>query len=118
MNSGKEIREAAYEKFCSKRPRVSVPHEAFIAGWEARTEWWPMSSAPRDGSAFLAFGIHDTDNGPHWGVGDEWIAILVFNVWRDEINGGERFVFSKDGDTPWSEPQGWLPLPHVPKLRR
>ena len=62
--------------------------------------WLNIDSAPKDGSAFLAFGIHNTDYIPYWYNGDYWWAIILWDIWR----GGEKWVFSKDGSDVWSEP--------------
>lgn len=72
-------------------------------------EWLPMSSAPKDGTAFLAYGKHthsppDAQRGVK--AGDHWWAIILWDVWREP----QQFVFSKDGAPVWSEPQCWRPL--------
>lgn len=71
--------------------------------------WKPIETAPRNGKAFLAYGYHDRDNGRHWSKGDNWIAILRYDVWRPEFAG--KIIFSKDGTEPWSPPLGWTLLP-------
>jgi hypothetical protein len=73
-------------------------------------EWRPIESAPKDGSAFLAFGLHEFDNPPAAmrGVkrGDYWWAILLWDVWREPAG----FVFAKDGTIPWGNPICWMRL--------
>lgn len=81
-------------------------------------EWQPMDTAPRDGSAFLAYGIHDANNLRSWRVGDNWRAIVLFDVYREVGMGGSEFVFSKDGARLWSKPAGWMPLPELPTLTK
>ena len=80
-------------------------------------EWRPIDLAPLDGSAFLAYGIHDTDDPPgaQRGVkaGDHWWAILLWDIWRTP----NQFVFAKDGSLPWSEPTRFQPLPSPPEER-
>ena len=79
---------------------------ALLAAEEAR--WRPMVEAPRDGSAVLAFGIHDhTPPDAQRGVvaGDRWWAIILWDVWR-----GGGWVFSKDGAPVWSEPLRFMEL--------
>lgn len=75
--------------------------------------WRPISEAPKDGTAFLAYGVHSDDDpsGAARGVkrGDHWWAILLFDVWQQY-----RFRFAKDGTFPWSEPTHWMPLPAPP----
>jgi hypothetical protein len=71
--------------------------------------WRTMADAPRDGTAFLAFGTHthsppDAQRGI--AAGDVWWAIILFDVWRDP----HRFVFAKDGAPTWSAPEFWQPL--------
>jgi hypothetical protein len=77
----------------------------------------PIEEAPKDGAAFLAFGIHDTDNGRHWRKGDEWTCILLYDTWREVGMGGGEFVFSKDGAKPWSKPLSFIPLTALPKVQ-
>lgn len=81
--------------------------------------WQPIEAAPRDGNAFLAFGIHtrapiDAQRGVK--AGDHWWAILLWDVWRDEAYTAFdiRWVFAKDGAPPWSMPTHWMPLPEPP----
>jgi hypothetical protein len=76
--------------------------------------WHRMDSAPRDGSAFLAYGVHigsppDAQRGVK--AGDHWWAIILWDKWREP----HRFVFAKDGAATWSEPTHWMPLPEPPQ---
>ena len=75
--------------------------------------WRPIETAPKDGSAFLGYGVHDMNANPPKGVqdGDYWRAIILWDKWRDP-NG---WVFSKDGLQLWSKPTHWQPLPEPPK---
>ena len=73
-------------------------------------KWQPIETAPKDGTAFLAYGRHATDNGKHWQKGDHWWAIILWDIWREP----HRWVFSKDGAPTWSEPLNWMPLPEPP----
>ena len=85
------------------------------------TGWQPIATAPRDGSAFLAYGQHTTDNvrrnRVHWRVGDHWWGIILFDVYREVGMGGSQFVFSKDGAKTWSSPTHWQPLPAPPEAK-
>lgn len=92
------------------RTAIAVLEPGDLDGIETSDGWLDFESAPRDGHAFLASGIHDTDNGRSWRKGDQWQAILLWNVWQEP--GG--FVFSKDGAQPWSRPLKWRPLPPFP----
>lgn len=131
MSGGTELMkiDSAYAIWISKtrgasNASVSLAFEAFDAGWKARCEWQPMATAPKDGFAFLAHGVHDTDNGVHWKIGDKWCAMIQFDIWRAKeaviSEGGQTlsevhdFVFAKDGAPLWSKPLGWLPLPALP----
>jgi hypothetical protein len=75
-------------------------------------DWRTMdegSGAAKDGTAFLAFGIHDhSPDDAERGVvaGDYWWAIIRWDIWRAP----HQWVFSKDGASVWSEPQCWQPL--------
>ena len=78
---------------------------ALLAADEA--EWRPMTEAPKDGSAVLGFGIHtgsppDAQRGVQ--PGDHWWSIMLWDIWRSRENGGDRWVFAKDGAPVWSEP--------------
>lgn len=73
-------------------------------------EWKDIQYAPKDGSAFLAYGVHTTDNDRYWQEGDHWWAIILWDIWR----GNEKWVFSKDGSDVWSEPSKFCILT-VPK---
>lgn len=81
---------------------------------KSMSEWKPIESAPKDGNAFLGYGIHDlaSGNAPR-GVqtGDYWRAIILWDKWRDP----NRWVFSKDGLPTWSAPTHWQPLPEPPE---
>jgi hypothetical protein len=121
MSGGAELMkvDSAYAIWLSKsrgasNASVSLAFEAFEAGWKARCEWQPMATAPQDGFAFLAYGVHDTDNGVHWKVGDKWCAMVQFDMWRAKQVLSSAFVFAKDGRPLWSPPLGWLPLPDLP----
>ena len=81
-------------------------------------EWMDISTAPKDGTAFLAFGIHTTSPpDAQRGVqpGDHWWAIILYDVWRKREDGGDCWVFSKDGKYTWSPPSHWQPLPAPPQ---
>ena len=81
------------------------------------SDWRPIETAPRDGTAFLAYGVHNTSPpDAQRGVkpGDHWWAIILFDVWRKRSDGGDCWVFSKDGKYTWSEPTHWMPLPEPP----
>lgn len=76
-------------------------------------EWLPIDTAPKDGSAFLAYGRHtDSPESAQRGVkaGDHWWAIILWDVWREPA-----WVFAKDGTSTWSQPTHWLPLPAPPE---
>ena len=81
-------------------------------------EWKPINTAPKDGSAFLAYGRHthspkDAQRGVK--AGDHWWAIILWDIWRtDEDSGRDAWVFAKDGKCTWSQPTHWLPLPSPP----
>ncbi len=70
---------------------------------------YDLSRIPRDGTGFLAFGIH-TNRPPDAarGVkpGDYWWSILLWDVWRPP----SRFVFAKDGAPAWPGIVAWAPL--------
>jgi len=79
--------------------------------------WQPIESAPRDGSAILAYGRH-TGSPPdaQRGVvaGDHWWAIILWDVWRSSLKETKRWVFAKDGEATWSAPTNWMELPAPP----
>ena len=81
--------------------------------------WHHMEMAPRDGSAFLAYGRHDhSPPDAQRGVvpGDHWWGIILWDVWRESgLAQAKRWVFAKDGSRAWSEPLCWTPLevPHA-----
>ena len=84
----------------------------------AESQWRTMESAPRDGSAFLAYGIHtDSPKDAQQGVeaGHSWWAIILYDVYREVGMGGSQFVFAKDGARTWSAPKYWMPLPAAPE---
>jgi hypothetical protein len=89
-----------------------------IARLRAATSWMPISLAPTDGTAFIAYGRHNKDcpiqdGNDRYKQGDHWWALLVYDIWRQP----HQFVFCKDG-TPgnsWGEPSHWLPLPEPPR---
>lgn len=122
MKSPEEIACALVDDFWAKGPNCT--HEYCVekiaaAIREAQRDWRTMDSAPRNGSAFLAYGCHITDNisatgKVHWRKGDHWWAIIVYDVWREVGMGGSEFVFAKDGSRTWSDPLRWLPLPEPP----
>jgi hypothetical protein len=77
------------------------------------SDWLPIESAPKDGSAILGFGTHvGTPHEEQRGVvaGDWWWAIMLWDVWRNP----HQWVFSKDGSPTWSAPSHWMPLPRAP----
>ncbi len=75
--------------------------------------WRPIADAPRDGTGFLAYGVHGdpvSENAAH-GVqpGDHWWGIILWDIWR-----GLGWRFSKDGTAMWGAPTHWQPLPSPP----
>ena len=86
-----------------------------IAGEMAAVEkWQSIDSAPKDGTAFLAYGRHDHSpaDAQHGVVaGDHWWAIILWDVWRDSgMAQTKRWVFAKDGAKVWSDPLFWQTL--------
>lgn len=86
---------------------------------ETPTGWRDIESAPKDGHAFLAYGVHDEDSIVRHDVargvkvGDYWWAIILWDIWRGEHShrlDSTRWVFSKDGAKTWTEPTHWQPL--------
>lgn len=69
--------------------------------------WSRIDSCPHSGDAFLLYGVHNTDNGRSWRVGDDWVAIGLWDIWREPQN----WVFSKDGMPMWNEPLLWREVP-------
>lgn len=86
---------------------------ALIAFYDAM-QWRPIAEAPKDGSAFLGYGVHDHDAplgaSREVKAGDHWWGIILWDVWR----GAPKFVFSKDGATTWSAPTHFIPLSAIP----
>ena len=85
---------------------------------ELDAKWQPIKTAPKDGSAFLAYGRHtgspkDAAKGVE--AGDHWWAIVLYDVYREIGMGGSQFVFAKDGAKTWSPPTHWMPLPAAPQ---
>jgi len=79
--------------------------------------WRPIEEAPKDGNAFLAYGRHthspkDAQRGVK--AGDHWWAIILWDIWRPEEDGGRAWVFAKDGQYTWSKPTHWMTLPEPP----
>lgn len=77
--------------------------------------WLDMPTAPRDGTAFIAFGVHSQSEGSGrigHRAGDHWQAIVLWDIWREP----HQFVFSKDGEpiTRWGDPLLWTHLPAWP----
>ena len=76
--------------------------------------WFDMPTAPKDGSAFIAFGVHNEDSGRRgsYKTGDHWQAIVLWDIWREP----HQFVFSKDCEpiTRWGDPLLWTQLPAWP----
>jgi hypothetical protein len=82
--------------------------------------WRAIDDAPRDGSAFLAYGRHTERSAKRRDVqqgvqaGDHWWAIILWDVWRRHLiqldHPGLQWVFSKDGSPVWSTPLRWMPL--------
>lgn len=75
------------------------------------------ASAPRDGTAFLAYGQHPEDrpdmrfvDGTHVKAGDHWYAIILWDVFRVYEKGGQRWVYAKTGEPTYSDPTHWLAL--------
>jgi len=80
-------------------------------------KWKPIATAPRDGTAFIAYGIHREDcpiqdGNDRYKQNDHWWGILAWDIWRFH----QRFVFCKDGSPGnlWGEPTHWMPLPNPP----
>lgn len=77
---------------------------------DVANRWRPIETAPKDGSGILAYGRHTgSPPGAARGVkaGDHWWAIIQWDIWRAPENGGQRWVFCKDGTPAWSEPMQW-----------
>ncbi len=84
-----------------------------IAGWQ------PIETAPKDGSAFLAYGVHTgspTDAAKGVVAGDHWWGIILWDIWREMRGTEDRWCFSKDGKPTWSAPTHWMPLPDPPSV--
>lgn len=91
---------------------LNVVRDVVLAEWPTWPHGQPMSTAPRDGFAFLATGTHthsppDAQRGVK--AGDRWWGILLFDIWREP----HRFLFAKDGAELWSEPELWCPVPDL-----
>jgi len=73
-------------------------------------DWQTMECAPQDGSPVHGFGVHAINPPASAGrgvkPGDGWLAIMLFDVWRDP----HQWVFAKDGESLWSHPVCWRPL--------
>ena len=82
--------------------------------------WTPIEyGAPKDGTAILGYGRHTVSPADaQRGVmpGDHWWEIMVFDIWRPQEKGGQRWVFAKDGKPTWSDPTHWMPLPKPPEI--
>ena len=79
------------------------------------SEWRPIATAPKDGTAILGYGVHDhSPADAQRGVkpGDHWWSIMVWDIWRTPC---ASWVFAKDGHTVWSTPTHWMPLPTPPE---
>lgn len=99
--------------------------------------WRHIALVPKDGRAFLLFGIHDAesvrrlDAPVQRGIvaGDHWWAIGLWDVWRaipppkhfanpDEeaaspriyVGADHLWVFAKDGVPLWTPPLAWCEL--------
>jgi hypothetical protein len=77
--------------------------------------WLPMDhpDLPMNGIGFLAYGRHTgspVDASPEVIAGDHWWAIILRDTWRLPKDGGDRWVFAKDGNPVWSEPLRWQKL--------
>jgi hypothetical protein len=81
-----------------------------------------MDEAPQDGTAILAFGIHDRDApdgaSPQARAGDYWWGIIQRDIWRAHPYAGVGipWVFCKDGKYLWSEPLRWTELVVPPEF--
>ena len=71
-----------------------------------------------DGEAVLLYGRHTQDAPPgashQTRAGDHWWCIGLYDIWRTTENGGQCWVFAKDGQRTWSEPTHWMPI-HPPR---
>lgn len=82
-------------------------------------EYRSMETAPRDGSAFLAYGQHadplpaELAHVAGLAPGDHWWGILLWDVFRDDRD--PAWVFAKDGAPAWSAPLAWATLT-VPRM--
>jgi hypothetical protein len=81
-------------------------------------DWKPIRTAPKDGTAFLAYGRHvGSPSDAQRGVepGDHWWAIILWDIWREPgLLQKNRWCFAKDGAVTWSDPTHWMPLPDPP----
>lgn len=83
--------------------------DQFLAGWLARCEWQAPDAAPKDGSAFLAYGFHGGDSR------HKWMAIVYFDAHRAAENGGQKFMSLQDGNESPAI-SGWQRLPDFPVM--
>ncbi len=74
------------------------------------TEWQPISTAPKDGSAILCYDPTDEDN-PMYVV--RWDEYMVHWL-EDEMITGEWLEAGGERYSTW-QPTHWIPLPEKPK---
>lgn len=77
------------------------------------SEWQPIESAPRDGTAFLAWGYLHDDGGPHEPDGTSFMGetprsliayrCAQYDLWRE-----------RDGGCSYAGLTHWMPLPDPP----
>jgi hypothetical protein len=70
-----------------------MPHESSIRF----PVWAPISTAPRDGTRFLAW------------VRLDWIEVMYYEA--------GKLIYGSDGDSPslWHQPLFWMPCPPQPE---
>jgi hypothetical protein len=84
-----------------------------MTGSDTEQGWLPIDSAPRDGTAFLAWGYLHDDGGPYHDDGRSFMGEaprMLIARWHKPIGGFvERMGGSYDGLL------FWMPLPAAPK---
>ena len=79
----------------------------------AKSVWFPIETAPKDGTRILAFGYWTGEvNGP-----DEQPTecIIYWRNGRTDYPGYEWYVDNTDGYAAWMKPTHWMPLPEPPE---
>jgi hypothetical protein len=71
-------------------------------------DWQPISTAPRDGTAILGYGIEVLRGA----FAEAW-AIRVISL----QSGRHRYVWRVLGSEMWLSPTHWMPLPAAPRER-